>query len=159
MSSIYFKRLERRKSTQSLIPLNTFPGLDALEQGIGSSIQYQARASSQLFPYPYSYGGFFSPWSSYSSYYTPWSYTPWSPFGSFYSPWSGASSFMSYPSFAWGSPWSSWGNLWSSAWSTPWSSPWGYQGSYPGIYPGSGSSSPYPAGTLYGLIKRSNLKA
>ncbi|MGA1795856.1 MAG: hypothetical protein ACMUIL_08340 [bacterium] len=135
--------------------MNAFPGLDALEQGIGSSIQYQTRAPSQFFSFPYSYGGFFSPWSSYSSYYTPWSYTPWSPFGSFYSPWSGASSFLSYPSFAWGSPWGSWGNLWSS----PWSSPWGYQGNYPGIYPGSGSSSPYPAGTLYGLVKRSHLKA
>jgi len=155
MSAIFFKRLEQRKSTQSLIPLNVLPSLDALEQGIGSSIQYQTRASSQFFPSPYSYGSFFSPWSSYSSYYTPWSYTPWSPIGSFYSPWSGASSLWSFPSFAWGSPWGSWDNLWSAPWSSSWSSP----SSTPWISPGSGSSSPYPPGTLYGLVKRSNLKA
>lgn len=140
MAHIFFKKLERRKSTQTIFPLDSVSGLESLEQNLGNSILSQTRSLSQFFTPSYPFGTFYSPWSPYSSY-----YSPWLPFGQSLFPWSPLSSL-------WASPWSTWSYPWSS-WSYPWSS-W----SYPWSVPSTGTTTPYPPGTLYGLIKRSNLK-
>ena len=160
MPHIFFRKLEKRKSTQSLFTLSALTGLEGLEQSLATSIQSQTRSLSQLFTTPYPFGSFYSPFSPYSSYYSPWSYfgQSYSPWSSWYSPYSyGFSSWASpwsYPLYSGYSPWSSWSYP-TSAWSYPWTNNWAYPTSP--TYPG--SSSAYPPGTLYGLVKRSNLKA
>ena len=146
MAHIFFKRLEKRKSTQSFIPLNSFFTLEGLEQSLATSIQSQTRNLSQLFTTPIvPYGTFYSPWSPYSSY-----YTPLAPFGSsffplssWFNPWSTWSSPWSYPWSTWSYPWSSWSTPWNPLPTTSWID----------------TTGSYPPGTLYGLVKRSNLKA
>ena len=167
MARIFFNQLEKRKSTQTLLTLSALPGLTGLEQTLASSIGTQTRGLSQLFSPLYPYGTFYSPVSPYSSY-----FTPWSPFGSYYSPWTTPYSTWSSPFASLISPWSSWTSPWSS-WTSPWSSwisPWSTWTtpwtSSTGLWPSTtspstipGSSTPYPPGPLYGLVKRSNLKA
>lgn len=150
MARIYFHRLEKRKGTQTLMNLTALSGLTGLEENLASSIETQTRSLSQLY---YPFDTFYSPFSPYSSY-----LTPWSPLGSYYYPWTSSWS-------SWYSPWSTWTSPW-----LPWTSPWSPLGTPwppslvawpsttdPSIIPG--TITPYPPGTLYGLVKRSNLKA
>ena len=49
MAHIFFRRLERRYSTQALLPMNYMPQLDELETWIGRSIQNQSQNLAQVY--------------------------------------------------------------------------------------------------------------
>lgn len=168
MPHIFFQKLEKRHSTQSLLPFNSLPNLEDLDQRVGLSLQDSIRNSEFYLPSfgssfgmgaPYGYSP--SPWASnWTSNWgqpslwasnTGWS-VPWS------SPWASNSGWSS----PWSSPWASspaWGSVTASnsGWSTSWSSPWPFVGYQSKDTPGPGDAG-YPPGTWYGLIKRSNLK-
>ena len=184
MPHIFFNKLEQRKSTQSLFPY--FPSYNSPYGAQNAIAIYAAPAPSNsgyqsynpygsytnnFFSMGYPYQGSYQsgyPASPYSNYSYPWSSgSGWS--SPYASPWSLRPSYLQQPSY-WQQP--NWG--WSS-WSSPNSSYWpssGWGGGYnpyptsqyptsqwmPSTpYSGSGSSS-YTPGTLYGLVKRSNLK-
>ena len=176
MPHIFFNKLEQRKSTQSFFPFyqlpfdqnyNSFGPSTALLYGIGISPNPAGGAPYGFNPsyqYPWSsnwgwssWGPQISPWQSNWGWSSPsWGYSQYSPWSS---PWQSNWGWSSQ----WASPQSNWGwsnNIWSGgnpiepvllyaapAPSSPWasSSPW------------TGSDASYPPGTLYGLVKRSNL--
>ena len=139
MPHVFFQSLEKRRNTQSLSPFNNF-GFDLVaypEYGIGLPndpwLNWSSPVSTWGWSTPISNWGWSSPWSDWSS---PWS--NWS------SPWSN-----------WSSPWSNWNEpvlIYAAPAPSPWTPDWSSS------YPWTGTDTPYPPGTLYGLIKRSNLK-
>lgn len=170
MAHIFFRRLERRYSTQALLPMNYMPQLDELETWIGRSIQNQSQNLAQV------YQG--SPF---------WYNTLGSTFGSNPTFWSASGARNSNAWSSWQNPVTSWTNpgisipdlrhLPTYDWTLgyrPVSFPtfsnpflnlqqplpaWSVGGNYfMGPMSGSESDLPYPPGTRYGLIKRANLK-
>lgn len=174
MPHIFFKNLERRRNTQTLVPFSSFNNLENLEQQMGLSINYQI----------YDPDMYLSPFISYAD--NPYAYmvTYYGLGVPYESPWA-------YPQIF---PWDSWSSQWNSAWPSSRAFPWNYTQSsdrsanwlsnvvsnlFSLKSPLSSSSSPYselsiplpdpdpwfdpwndpsyPPGTRYGLIKRSNL--
>jgi len=169
MAHIFFERLEKRHSTQSLFPYNNIFNLDQMEKWVGNSVLNQTQGFQRpnfwsSSPYYSSYQSYnFSPSSSFfGSSFLP-QMTSWPSQTNSWSPWT-------YAQSSWTSPMSFGANTWSNP-IYPWNSflkpltypssgmmvsaPSGTTISYPS---GTTTQYPYPPGTRYGLIKRSHLK-
>jgi hypothetical protein len=170
MAHIFFRRLERRYSTQALLPMNYMPQLNELEIWIGLSIQNQTQNLAPIYqgsPFGYNTLG-----STYGPNPTSWSATgAWN---------SNSWSSWQNPVISWTHPGISLPDLWHlptydwtlgyrpvplPTFSSPFlnlrqpGAPWSVGSNYfMGSMNGSGSDLPYPPGTRYGLIKRANLK-
>ncbi len=166
MANIFFKRLEKRFSTQSVIPWYGVPSLENLETLIGKSITNQSKIFSQPItnnPSVYYYNNYaphFMPWSNMNSSLLS-SYNPLGSWGNNQpASWNHSLSSWLYARFptvlmpsSWNYPLSSL-NTYLSPQASPVNSSIQTSNS-----PFGGMTSPYPPGTRYGLIKRANLKS
>lgn len=164
MANIFFKKLEKRFSTQSVIPWYGMPSLENLENSIGKSIINQSKIFSHPITtdhsvYYYNYSPHFTPWSNMNSSIL-YSYNPLCCWINQPTSWPHSMSSWLYARFPSVSPPSSWNYSWSSfnnylpAQTTPFTS-----SILPSQSPIGGTTTPYPPGTRYGLIRRANLKS
>ncbi len=142
MPHIFFQKLEKRHSTQSLLPFNSLPNLEDLDQRVGLSLQDSIRNSDFYLP---SFGSSFGIGAPYGYSPSPWASNWTSNWGQpslWASQWSSPWASNSGWSVPWSSPWAS-----NSGWSSPWSSPWASN---------SGWSSPWASSPAWGSATASN---
>jgi len=170
MAHIFFRRLERRFSTQALLPINYIPQLGELETWIGRSIRNQTQNLAQFYQgSPFgnhnlgsTYGFNPTSWSTYGA----WNSNSWSSWQNPVIPWTNTG--ISLPDL-WHLPTYDWTPGYRPGTLPTFSNPflnllqsgatWSVGNDYfTDPMSGSGSSLPYPPGTRYGLIKRANLK-
>lgn len=184
MAHIFFKRLERRYSTQSLFPWGSLPDLGSLDRLAGQSLQSQTQNLKQFYQiqqasynflgqanlYPQAQAVNWYPmgqqanWNIFNMPALPYMNSWTSPFSSWIPSWTGFTDLWNRQTYSWplensllpDFPQALQGFIpVIKPQSTPWSSfstytQWGFSQSE--------EPPPYPPGTRYGLIKRSNLK-